>query len=488
MLFNYERTDRGMRLKPITGFTMVVLLFGVATGALQNSAFATDYTTNTDDNSKENKEKIRHEKARSICNSADADNARKELAALEQRYGEMKKKYYEEWERLHESGEYDGPWEKFAQEHFLNSPELAEIKNVREKHSLFFRHCNDTRETRPSQVSPNDVREVKPHAISPTNTQRIACNEDDYLHAKKELAVLEQRYGNFKERYYQEWQRMHESGEYDGSWEQFAKEHFMNSLDMSEARQIHKKYSEFLRHCNQTTDTRPHPVDPTAPRTICKEDYEHARKELAALEDRYGELKMKFYNEWQSLHESGDYDGTWEKFAEEKFLNSPEIADLNHLREKYHQLMMRCSNAQQEVTEQDNYEEKTTSDDDLTDELEDKTEFDDLTDDLNEETLSDDDLDELLSEIEIEITVPGSIKDEAAWWADDQIEDSDFASSIEYLASQNIMELSAPGPGSSPAIPAWVKAIAAWWAEGKIPDKEFINAVQFLVDHGIIKV
>ena len=79
-------------------------------------------------------------------------------------------------------------------------------------------------------------------------------------------------------------------------------------------------------------------------------------------------------------------------------------------------------------------------------------------------------------------------RSEAAWWADNQIEDSDFASSIEYLASQNIMELSAPGPDSSPAIPAWVKAIAAWWAEGKIPDQEFVNAVQFLVDNGIIKV
>ena len=190
MLFNYKGGDRGMRLKPITGFTMLVLLFGVASGALQNSAFATDYTTNTDDDYKEHKEKIRPETVRSICNPADSDNARKELATLEQRYGEIKKKYYEEWQRLHESGEYDGPWENFAKEHFLNSPELAEMKNIREKHSQFFRHCND-------------AREIKPYAVSPTNTPRIACNEDDYLHAKKELAALEQRYGNFKEKYYQ---------------------------------------------------------------------------------------------------------------------------------------------------------------------------------------------------------------------------------------------------------------------------------------------
>ena len=169
---------------------MLILLFGVATGALQNSAFATDYTTNTADNPKENNEKIRDETVRSICNPADVANARKELAALEQRYSEMKKKYYEEWQRLHESGEYDGSWEKFAREHFLNSTELSEMKNIREKYSEFFRHCNDAREIRPSQVSPNDVREVRPYAVSPTNTQRISCNENDYLNAKNELASL----------------------------------------------------------------------------------------------------------------------------------------------------------------------------------------------------------------------------------------------------------------------------------------------------------
>ena len=523
-----------MRLKPITGFTMLVLLFGVATAALQNSAFAQTSANDSDGDYKkkaekiaklkheekfrqeakeklrqeakekfsqekftkekfakeakeklrqeakeqfkqESKENLRYETTRSVCNPDDSDLARKELATIEQRYGEMKMKYYNEWQTLHESGEYDGPWEKFAQEHFLNSPELVEMKNVREKHSQFFRNCNDIRETRPNLGLPNDISEVRPDVVSPTAVQRIDCNQDDYLHAKKELATLEQRYGDYKEKYYQEWQRLHESGEYDGSWENFAKEHLMNSPDMAEARQIHEKYSEFLRHCNQATDTRPHPADPTAPRTVCKEDYEHTRKELAALEDRYRELKMKFYNEWQSLHESGDYDGPWEKFAEEKFLNSPEIADLNHIREKYHQLMMRCSNVQQEVTEQDNYEEETTSDDDI-------------TDDLDEETLSNDDLDKLLSEIESEIAVPESIKDEAAWWADNQIQDSDFASSIEYLASQNIMKLSELGSDSSQTIPGWVKAIAAWWAEGKIPDQEFVNAVQFLVDHGIIKV
>lgn len=507
MLFSYETFDHEMHLKSITSFVMMILLLGVSTSALQNSVFAQTSSPSDSNNDitkrlgeipkekfkQEAKEKfkqeardLRHEAPRPNCNPEDSDHARQELGAIEQRYGEIKAKYYEEWQRLHESGEYDGPWGKFAQEHFLNSPELSEMKNTREKYSKFFRNCNDVRETGPYPVSPNGIREVRPCQVSPIFENRINCNPDDYLHAKKELAPLEQRYNELKTKYYDEWQRLHESGEYDGTWENFTKERFMNSPDMAEARQIHEKYSEFLRHCNQATDARPYPTDPTAPRTVCKEDYEHAKKELAALENRYGELKMKFYNEWQRLHESGDYDGPWEKFAEEKFLNSHEIADLNHMREKYHQLMMHCSNTQQEITEENDIEE-ITSYDDLTDELEDEIILDDnLTDDLGEETTLDDDLDELLTEIE-SINIPESIKDEAGWWADNQIEDSEFASSIEYLGAQKIMQFAAPS-GPDLNIPQWVKAIAAWWAEGKIPDKEFVNAVQFLVDNGIIKV
>ena len=515
MLFSYETVDHEMHLKSITSFVMMILLLGVSTSALQNSVFAQTPSTSDSDNDttkrlgeiqkekfkqeakekfkQEAKEKfkqeardLRHEAPRPNCNPEDSDHARQELGAIEQRYGEIKAKYYEEWQRLHESGEYDGPWGKFAQEHFLNSPELSEMKNTREKYSKFFRNCNDVRETGPYQISPNGIREVRPYQVSPIFENRINCNPDDYLHAKKELAPLEQRYNELKTKYYDEWQRLQESGEYDGTWENFAKERFMNSPDMAEARQIHEKYSEFLRHCNQATDARPYPTDQIAPRTVCKENYEHAKKELAALEHRYGELKMKFYNEWQRLHESGDYDEPWEKFSEEKFLNSHEIADLNHMREKYHQLMMHCSNIQQEITEEDDIEE-TTSYDDLTDELEDEIILDDnLTDDLGEETTLDDDLDELLTEIE-SINIPESIKDEAGWWADNQIEDSEFASSIEYLGAQKIMQFAAPS-GPDLNIPQWVKAIAAWWAEGKIPDKEFVNAVQFLVDNGIIKV
>ena len=516
MLFNYARGDLGMRLKPITGFVMLILLFGVAAFALQNSVLAQTSSDSNNDNNKsaEETEKTKQESetttqdaTRSICNQDDREHAKKEIAALEQRYGELKTKFYQEWQALHESGEYDGPWEKYAQEHFLNSPELAEMKNVREKYSEFFRHCNDARETGPYPVHPNDIREAKPYHVSPNDSHRTICNPDDYSHAKKELAGLEQRYGEFKTKHYNEWQKLHASGQYAQSWEDYAKEHFMNSPDMAEARNTHEKYSKFVRHCNGMMEGKPYPASPTnVPRIACnQDDYVHAKKELAGLEQRYGELKTKFYQEWRALHESGEYDGPWEKYAQEHFLNSPELADLNHMREKYHQFMMHCTNAQETTAGQaNNVEEETTSEDDQSDELDDETESDDdqtddaddeieaeddLTDELDDETTSDEDLEDLLGDVESVTAVPTWMKDDAGWWAHNQVDDSDFASSIEYLGAQKIMRLSdQPVSDSAPSIPAWVKAIAAWWAEGKIPDQDFVNAMQFLVDHGVIKV
>ena len=38
------------------------------------------------------------------------------------------------------------------------------------------------------------------------------------------------------------------------------------------------------------------------------------------------------------------------------------------------------------------------------------------------------------------------------------------------------------------AIPDWVRNNAAWWADGEIDDKTFANGLQFLIKEGIISV
>jgi hypothetical protein len=37
-------------------------------------------------------------------------------------------------------------------------------------------------------------------------------------------------------------------------------------------------------------------------------------------------------------------------------------------------------------------------------------------------------------------------------------------------------------------IPAWVKNNAGWWAEDNISDNDFIRGIQYLIKNGIIKI
>ena len=41
---------------------------------------------------------------------------------------------------------------------------------------------------------------------------------------------------------------------------------------------------------------------------------------------------------------------------------------------------------------------------------------------------------------------------------------------------------------SSESIPKWVKNNAGWWADGTLQDSEFLNGMKFLVQNGIISV
>jgi len=87
--------------------------------------------------------------------------------------------------------------------------------------------------------------------------------------------------------------------------------------------------------------------------------------------------------------------------------------------------------------------------------------------------------------------IPNWIKNNARWWANEQIEDHTFVSSIQYLIEQNILQI--PGlPETSPqnfsGVPIWVKNIAGYWADDLISDDEFIKSIQYLIEKGIIVI
>jgi hypothetical protein len=97
----------------------------------------------------------------------------------------------------------------------------------------------------------------------------------------------------------------------------------------------------------------------------------------------------------------------------------------------------------------------------------------------------------IISQVNAEqFVIPNWIKNNANWWYQNQISDSEFIKGIQYLIQNKIMIV----PSNSTAvntenkIPSWVKNDAGWWANGTISDNEFVSGIQYLISSGIIIV
>ncbi|QLH04740.1 peptidase [Nitrosopumilus oxyclinae] len=86
--------------------------------------------------------------------------------------------------------------------------------------------------------------------------------------------------------------------------------------------------------------------------------------------------------------------------------------------------------------------------------------------------------------------VPGWVKNNAGWWADGAISESEFISGIEFLITDGIIVVPPTTVSSetSNGVPDWVKNNAGWWADGTITDGEFVNGIQHLIKSGLISV
>jgi peptidoglycan/xylan/chitin deacetylase (PgdA/CDA1 family) len=92
---------------------------------------------------------------------------------------------------------------------------------------------------------------------------------------------------------------------------------------------------------------------------------------------------------------------------------------------------------------------------------------------------------------QVPIIIPSWIKNNAGWWANGQISDSDFISGIQYMIQNDIIiiqNLPQSGESSGQIIPSWIKNNAGWWAENKISDNDFVKGIEFLVQQGIIRI
>ena len=92
------------------------------------------------------------------------------------------------------------------------------------------------------------------------------------------------------------------------------------------------------------------------------------------------------------------------------------------------------------------------------------------------------------------VELPDWIKNNAAWWSAGMIEDSDFASGIEFMIKEKLVQIPVvesekeKSSFSIGEIPDWVKINAKWWSQGQLTDDEFTKSIEFLVKEGIIQV
>ena len=89
-----------------------------------------------------------------------------------------------------------------------------------------------------------------------------------------------------------------------------------------------------------------------------------------------------------------------------------------------------------------------------------------------------------------DLQIPLFIKNNAKWWSEGQIGDSEFVQGIQYLIKHGIMKIPQTHSDSSLSqqIPGWVKTNAGWWASGQISDNDFVKGIEYLANSGAIHV
>ena len=93
-----------------------------------------------------------------------------------------------------------------------------------------------------------------------------------------------------------------------------------------------------------------------------------------------------------------------------------------------------------------------------------------------------------------ETQIPNWIKNIAGWWANNEISEKEFFTGIEYLINNNLILIpfmpcggAAATAASDPTleaklVPDWVKNNAGWWATDQIEDADFTNGIEYLID------
>ena len=97
-----------------------------------------------------------------------------------------------------------------------------------------------------------------------------------------------------------------------------------------------------------------------------------------------------------------------------------------------------------------------------------------------------------------ETQIPNWIKNVAGWWAANEISEKEFLAGLTYLINNNIIFIPFMPCGAVAAIatsdptleakliPDWVKNNAGWWATDQIEDADFLNGIEYLIEKTIL--
>jgi len=91
-----------------------------------------------------------------------------------------------------------------------------------------------------------------------------------------------------------------------------------------------------------------------------------------------------------------------------------------------------------------------------------------------------------------ELKIPQEFKQVAKDWSNGSISDFEFLQQIQIRINDGSMVI--PGVdtggsgGSTASIPAWVKNNAGWWADGQIADSDFASGIEYLFTQGFLPV
>ena len=89
-----------------------------------------------------------------------------------------------------------------------------------------------------------------------------------------------------------------------------------------------------------------------------------------------------------------------------------------------------------------------------------------------------------------DVLIPDWVRDVAAFWCDDEIDDSGFIQAIQYLIDNDVIIIpeTQAGIGGTQGVPSWIKNNACWWSQGLISDSDFAQGIQYLIGQGIIRI